>query len=43
MGNQQSGDSPLVTDEEKNTFVEAYMSTTTNPKIVRYKDSPFPV
>ena len=44
MGNsQQPGDTPLNTDEERRSFVEAYMASTVNPKIVRYKENPMPV
>ena len=45
MGNKNSHpeDLPLYTDEEKNKFVEEYMASTQNPRIVRYKDNPLPV
>ena len=45
MGNNNSHpeDLPLFTDAEKNKFVESYMSTCSNPRIVKYKENPLPV
>ena len=45
MGNKNAHpeDLSLYTDEEKNKFVEDYMSSCQNPRIVRYKENPLPV